>query len=498
MVERMAAMKNEKCGSHRWRHAFRSAAFVAVATILTLAVNAGSVILTERLNLRADVSKEQYTALSEETKSVLKQLNRNVYLYYTGGAELDDLRVISLLKNYAAAALSVSYHIIDPSAYPGFTQLYDPEQTGIEMGSVIVSDSDGLLGEAPKRYKVLSKNDLYKTSASYYDETGNLVSDYRYFCAESKITSSINYIMSDKNDTAVFLSGQGETRPCENLLDDLRGQFYGTDTSDLSGEPLDPQGDTLIVISPQSDLSEDACNRIEAFLGDGGKAMFFMDALSPGTQDSLSRFEALLTGFALSARQNVVIGEDPAHTYMSRINLIPRLNQDSVITAPIAKEKLTPVLSFTGAIEILSVSGVDTDVLLETDKTCYAKDSEEGLDIYSKQEGDETGSFVIGSLAKKEDAIVVLYGSSSFVTSDEYYGIPGNQQLFLNTLRFLSDRQESGIIPMQTVYSASDNAYKLDISSEIEKVFYIGLAAAVMPLTVLLIGFSKWYRRRRT
>jgi cell division protein FtsL len=52
------------------------------------------------------------------------------------------------------------------------------------------------------------------------------------------------------------------------------------------------------------------------------------------------------------------------------------------------------------------------------------------------------------------------------------------------------------MVPMRTVYSASDNAYKLDISSEIEKVFYIGLTAAAVPLAVLLIGLSRWLKRR--
>jgi hypothetical protein len=138
---------------------------------------------------------------------------------------------------------------------------------------------------------------------------------------------------------------------------------------------------------------------------------------------------------------------------------------------------------------------VDTSVLLETDASSYAKTPEEALNTCSKQSGDMTGPFVIGVLAKKGNAQVALFGSSSPVSTEAGYSIPGNRRLFLNTLSHLNGKQESDIIPMRPIYAASDDAYKLNISA-FEKVFYIGLTAVVMPLAVLIIGISKWYRRR--
>ena len=99
-----------------------------------------------------------------------------------------------------------SYYGVDPSIHTGFTQLYDPQQTGIEKGSVIVSDSDGFSGAAPGRFDVLPKDDLYMTSAAYYDESGKLVSDYQYFRAQQKITCAMTFIVTDKSLRAVFLS----------------------------------------------------------------------------------------------------------------------------------------------------------------------------------------------------------------------------------------------------------------------------------------------------
>ena len=497
MVERKASVKPDKCGSRRRKHAFCTTAFVAAAAMLTLAANAGSIILNNSLKWRADISKEQYTALTVESKDILSRLNKDIYLYYTGSDELDDLRVTTLLKNYAASSKRVHYSLVDPSVHSGFMQLFDPEQMGIEKGCVIVSDSDSVKGAVPGRYKVLSKSDLYSSSEPYYNDVGALVSDYRYFSAERMITSAIDYIVTDKNMTIVFLDGQREQPPCNGLLSDLGKQYYTVRTSDLKDMPLNSKSDTLVVISPQTDLDDPTDSAIHAFLAQGGKAVFLMDMLQSGLGAlAKTRFETLFEGLGLTAQRNVVVGEDPSFTYMSRMNLTPQLNADFPITAPIRQEKQTPVLSYAGAIGVLDVPGVRISELLKTDETSYAKQSLSELANSSKQAGDETGPFVIGVLAQKDNTAVVLYGSSSFVSSDDSYGISGNRELFLNTISYLNGRQENGLIPMRTIYSASDRTYQLNIPSKIEKGFYIGLTAVAVPLAVLLVGVSMWLRRR--
>lgn len=497
MVKRTAHMKPDKCGSRRRMHAFYTAAFVAAAALLTVAANAGAILLNSSSGWRADITKEQYSSLTSETKHVLNRLNKDVFIYYTGETELDDLRVTTLLKNYAAASDHVTYRLVDPSVHPGFTQLFDPEKTGIEKGCVIVSDSDSITGATPGRYKVLSGDDLYLTSEPYYNDAGALVSDYRYFIAERKITSAIDYIMTDQNAAVVFLSGEGEKAPCPGLVDDLSGQYYEWRTSDLTDAAINPGSDTLVVISPQDDLSAHAYGVVDAFLAEGGKAVFFMDRLQSGIgAQPQTRWDDLLAHFGIVAQRNVIVGDDPSYTYMSRLNLMPELSAASPVTASMLKENQAPVLSYAGAITITAVSGVQTTALLKTDQTSYAKQCLKDLEKCSKQQTDTTGPFVIGALAQQGDAAIVLFGSSSLVSSDESYGIPGNRQLVLSTIGYLNGRQENGLIPMRTVYSASDNAYKLNISSEIEKVIFIALTAVAMPLAVLLIGVSRWYRRR--
>lgn len=489
-------MKQRKCGSRRRKHAFCTAAFITAAALLTLAANAGALALSQTQDGRIDVSKEQYTTLTDQTKDMLSRLNKGVYLYYIGN-EMDDLRVTTLLKNYAAASEHVAFSVVDPASHTGFIRFFDPDQKGIEKGSVIVSDSDSLSGDVPSRYKVLSGSDLYAVSEPYYNEAGALVSDYRYFSAERKITSAFEYILTEKNITVVFLTGQRETSPCGSFINDLNAQYYVTRVSDLTDKLPDPKNDTLVIISPQDDMNDQTYAAIRLFLSQGGKAVFMMDMLKSGLgEKEQTLFDALLAEFGLFAQRSVVVGEDPSFTYMSRMNLSPEPDAESLITAPLLQEGQTPVLSYAGAITVSDVPGVISSKLLQTDATSFAKTRRVGLEKCSRQEGDEAGPFVIGAFAQKGESAVVLFGSSSLVTGEEAYNIPGNRQLLLNSVGFLNGRQENGLIPMRTIYAATDRAYKLNISSEIERGFYIVLTAVAVPLVVLLIGISNWLRRR--
>ena len=493
--------------SHRRRHAYCATAIVAAATVLTLAVNTGAVLLENAYGLRADISAEQYTALTDETKTILSGLDRNIYLYYIGRPQPSDIRITELLQRYASTSPLISYKMVDPSVHPGFTQLYDPEQTGISTDSVIISDNDGLSGIAPQRYKVLSADDLYFTSAPYYNETGTMVTDYKYFRAEQKITSAVDYIQKNRTMTAVFLGGQGEKAPVAALQTDLNSLFYETRAYTLSTEEghLDPQSDTLIVISPKQDILADEFDKISSFLEQGGKAIFLMDSVTFDEQTgalsfnntALPNFAEILSDYGITVRRNMIVGGDPSKTFMSRTSLIPSLGLQSPVTQPLADANLSPVLSYVCSLDLTPMPDVKIDVLLEADKTSYAKTPQDSYFTFSKAPEDERGPFVIGAVAHKGSSAIAVFGSSSIVATEKGYNHMGNSRLFLSTLSSLNDNMQIGSIKPRTIYSASDAAYRLSISSGIESTLCIALAAVVVPLAVLAIGITRCSKRRR-
>ena len=500
---------NESGKSRRYKYSAYSVIIIAIVVVLVIVVNVLASVLDNSFNIRADITEEQYTVLSDDTNTILGKLDQEIYLYYIGASENDQLLTTELLKNYASASPNVHYQLIDPDSNPGFTQQFDVAETGIESDTVIISDVDGFSGDAPERFKVLEHGDIFSYSTPYYDQNGDLVVDYKYFRGEQKITSAIDYIITGETKRAIFLSGHLETAPCKSLGDDIYAQYYEIKAYDFKQAEyaLNPSSDTLIVISPRTDLSDDEYEGIRAFLEAGGQAIFFMDSISVSAStgeieyvtDDLENFRSLLMLYDLSVNRDVVVGGDPAKTYKTPTNIIPALNTMSSITLSLAEENLNPVLSYASSINMPETTVADVSVtkLLETDSTCYAKTLDNGLATLDKEPGDREGKFVVGAIARKNDTSVVLYTSASFAVSEENYAHASNARLFQNTLSYLNQKMDSVSIGMKTVYSAVDTAYKLDIVSDMQKVFFIIIVVGVVPLIVLIIGVVRWFRRRR-
>ena len=505
-----AAVKaNETGKSRRYKYGAYSAVIITVVVILVIVVNVLASVLDNSFNLRADVTDEQYTVLSDDSLTILDKLSEDVYLYYIGASENDQLMTTELMKNYAAASPNVFYRLIDPDSNPGFTQQFDIDKAGIEADTVIVSDVDGFSGDTPKRFKVLPHGDIFSYSSPYYDQNGDLIVDYRYFRGEQKITSAIDYIVTGETKRAVFLAGHREKPPCYTMGSDITALYYEIKGYDFkkADYALNPSSDTLIVVSPRTDLSGDEYEGIKAFLEAGGQAIFFMDSLSVSETtgeieylgEDLKNFRSLLMLYDLSVNNDIVVGGDPAKTYKAPTNIIPALNSMNTITLALAKENLSPVLSFASSINMPQTTVADVSVtkLLETDSSCFAKPVQGGLMSIEKETGDKTGKFVIGAIARKSDTSVVLFTSSSFVVSEENYAHESNSMLFLNTLSYLNQKMDSVSIAMKTVYSAVDTSYQLDIVSDMQKIFFIIIVVGIVPLLVLIFGVVRWLRRRR-
>jgi ABC-type uncharacterized transport system involved in gliding motility auxiliary subunit len=304
------------------------------------------------------------------------------------------------------------------------------------------------------------------------------------------------------------LAGHSETVPCESLLRDINALYYEIDQYDFKTAevPLNPTTDTLIVISPRADLSDDEYADIKTFLESGGKAIFFMDNMSVNptsgkteyVTEDLTNFKSLLLLYDVSVNNDVVVGGDPSKTYKSQTSIIPALSSSNSITLSLAEASLSPVLSYASSINMpeTTIADVSVSTLLQADESCYAKSLDNGITSFDKATGDKAGPFTIGAMMQKDDTTVVLYTSSSFVVSEENYGYQSNARLFLSTLNYLNQKMDSVSIAMRTIYSATDTAYKLDIVSDMQKIFYMVIVVGVVPLVVLVLGVVRWFKRR--
>lgn len=479
------------------------AALIAFAAIVLVTANVWVRSLDEQYRLKVDVTKGQATMLTDSTKTRLKKLEQDIYLYYLSSKEEVVLTTEELLKNYADTSSNIHYIRIDPA----MSGLFGEDVQSVKSQTVIVSDANVFIDDVSKRYKVIPEETLYTNAALYYNMGGQPVADLKDFRGEQKIASAIDHLVTGDSKKVMFLTGHLEKKPCMTLIQDISALYYKADEYDFltADEPLDPSRDTLVVISPRKDLADHEYQGVQAFLDGGGKAIFFIDRLSVDeatgevdylTED-LNHFNLLLLQYGFSVNNDIVAGGDPSKTYKSLTGLMPSLGDSCGVTMALEEERSNPVLINASSIDVLeNVKDVEITPLLVTDESCYTKVVDEKLTTLRREPEDTTGAFILGAMARKNGSAIALYTSSSFVVSEKNYAHKSNAMLFLNTLGDLNHRLDSVSIGIKTIY-ASETGYSNNTLSETQKSFIMLLVTGIIPLGVLIYGVLRCRKRKR-
>lgn len=464
-------------------------AVCAIVIALVLGANFLMNLLESRFNLRADLSQYQVYSLTQESQNVLDSLSQPVMVYSLYTPSSEDSLTKELLNKYDAYSPKIKYENVDPMKNPAFAQAFDPDKSGIAVNSIIVTD------EARKRYKVITQNQLYIIDGN----TGSILGTM----AEQYITSAINYIETGVVKSAKVLTGHDEAMPATylTLLNALSSRGYELESynSMTAAKGLDPMNDTLFIISPKSDLSDDEYADILRFLTAGGKAFIIMQNLSVDSDsgnvkvltDKFPNFSALLLEYDMSVNKDIIIGQDETRYYQNVTSLVPDI-QPHEISLPIIKAGGNVVMSINSSINVPQVPGGDVSVtpLLVTDPSCYAKPLE-NMSTVTKEADDKQGAFVIAALAEKGDSRIALFTSEAFFT-DKAIDTAYNYELALGTLSYLGEQKHS--ITIQAKQIRGD---LLQIRNQFQKNVLSAVVIAVLPVAVIISGIFVWRKRRR-
>ena len=479
----------------------RFGAAVLGAIAIVLMVNIAANIFGDDGDLYFDITKERYTELSGDSVKILKQLDEDIYIYHISQCEQDDIITATLLQNYTRASEYVNCQMIDPGAYPDIIRAFNIPSTSSPY--VVITDTDIMTGKSARKYTVLPSDALYVFSMPYITANNWSAADDRYYAGEQKITAAIEYIVTDQTKRAVFLNGHCEKTPCTALLEDIANRYYDISQFNFNDRSLDPLHDTLIVISPRSDLADSEYQGLLSFLVAGGQAIFFMDGMSVDNAtgetecltEDLKNFDALLLKYNLSVNNDVVLGKNPSFTFKSPVNIIAIPADSNTITGPLSKTNRKPVLSYASSIDLHNTANTTIIKLLETDASCYVQTPDELRDGLGFQSLDKTGSYLVGVISQKGDGTIMLYSSSSLAVSAENYKYRANAALFINSLNYMNQNMDSVSIPMKTLFSAADNAYHLNMTN-LQKIIYIVIVAGVLPVIAMLFGVGRWLKRK--
>ena len=208
--------KHIKNGSYSMAMA---AIFIVIVVVINMIVGA---IPSKYSQL--DVSSSKLYTIGDETKKVLKALDKDVTIYQIAQSGSEDDTISNLLKRYEDESKHIKVEVKDPVVNPKFASEYTTDD--LAANSLIVVCGD--------RNKVISYNDMYSTSVDYNTWQQTTTG----FDGEGQIDSAISYVTSENLPILYTLDGHGEKELDSTLKRDLaKLKAFITESSDEFRRP---------------------------------------------------------------------------------------------------------------------------------------------------------------------------------------------------------------------------------------------------------------------
>ena len=466
--------------------------FMLIAIIIVIFI--GINVLMQKLELTPiDFSQEKLYSLTDESKERVKDIDKDVNIYFIGYT--DDDTTLDLAKQYKKANGKIVAEAVDINNRPDLAQKY-----GIESGT------EGIIVECGDKSKVLTSSDLYTYDTTTYETIS---------IAEEKLTSSILSVTSNKIPKVYFLEGYSEFSLSKNmnyLNMYLENEINEVDTLDiLSVGKVPDDCDTLVITTPSKDFDDIATNSIIDYINSGRNILWLNSAVT--SQKDMPNVNKILEMYGVNPFEVGVIREtDASKMVTSSPDLIIPEIQYSTVTEDLYNS--TGVI-FVNATKVnIDETKLEEQKVEKTELVLASENSYFRTDFTIQQDtavdGEEQGTFVVGAELEKtikegneetgESSVtskLIIYGENYFISdyqlsqSSQYGAIQlaYNKDLVLNSIAYLVDRPEDITARKSTgtvTYTATEQQDTI-----------IRTIIFAVPILIILVGIIVWQVRRR-
>ncbi len=439
-----------------------------------------------------DLSQEKLFTLSEESKDKVRNINKDVNIYFI--EYTSDNPSVELSKQYHNVNDKIKTEIVTAESRPDLVQKY-----GIQSGS------QGIILECGEKSKVLTDNDLYTYDMTTY-ETINI--------AEEKLTSSILTVTSEKIPKLYFLEGYSSYSLAQQM--NYLGIFLQNEINEvkqlniLSTGKVPDDCDSLIICTPEKDFDEIAANAIIDYINSGRNILWLNSAVTknqdlPNVNRVLAMYgvKPFEIGTILETDEKKMVAQTPYIIFPNISYSVPTksiYNTEGVIFINATKIN-------TLSDEELSNLNVSKQVLLSTSSKSFFR-SDFSIQTVSKTEKDVEGEFVVGaelvktiSEANEEEgksavkSKMIILGDNNFITdypigngNSPVIRLAKNKDLILNSMAYLVDREEDITVRKSTGTVAYTATEQQDI--------LIKAVIFDVPGIIIIAGIVVWIVRR--
>ncbi len=466
--------------------------FALLIVLLIAAVvllNAVALVLANRYPLSLDLTANAAYEIGSDTKTILAGLSDDVTIdvlsdenAFSQDAYL--MQAKRILDQYPRYSERVKLRYIDYAADPSYAASH-PDLT--------LADSDVIVS-ANGRVKQVALTSLFNYA---YTATGSITIESSR--AEEAVTGAIQYVLSGESVQIGVLSGNGE-QSVENFTSLLVNNNYTLKSAVPATDDLSVY-DALLLIAPQTDLSEDDIRALEAYLYNGGsygKTLFYTASV---TQTELPNIETFLAEWGVAFGDGVVFETKSDRTYQYQpfypvADYVSETYKKMLIdaSAPMLMPLSKPMQTL-----FTSRDGQYTETLLSFAETAGVRPPDAG-ESFTAADATTWGpmpAMVLASrkvvengMVSKQSNIVV---SASTAMLDEICmqnSSLSNSIYVLNLMNSLTDRGE-----MLAIAPKSLAGKTLGITSR--QVTTLGVVlGGILPLLILLTGIGVWLYRR--
>ena len=455
-----------------------SVIFIAVVIVINMIV---STIPSKYSEI--DISSQKLYSIGDETKKMLKDLEKDVTIYQIAQSGSEDENISNLLKKYEDESKHIKVEQKDPVVNPKFVSQYTSDD--LSANSLIVVCGD--------RNKVIDYNNIYETSIDYQTYSSQTTG----FDGEGQITSAIGYVTSENLPVLYTVEGHGEKDMDSSIKEDIEKANMDIKSLNLLTEGSVPDdADCLFIDSPSTDFSSDEKDAIIEYLENGGKAIIFSDY----TTEDMPNFDAILENYGVQRTEGVVFEGDNQHYAMHMpYYLVPTINSTdaSSETASAGYYVLAPYAQGIKQLDDVRDT-VKIESILTTSDQAYSK-TDLNSNTIEKEDGDVEGPFDLGvsiieSLDDDKETQIVYYSTSNLMDSQTNQMVSGgNEKLIMESLKWMTDTEESASV---SIPSKSLEVSYLTIT-DYDAAFWKICTIALIPGIFLVIGFVVWIKRRK-
>ena len=453
------------------------------ATLLTAIVIVALVVanlVVDQINIKFDLTENQLYSLSDQTKQVLKNLDRDIRIIglYQAGRENTD--VIEILDRYQRESDKITLTTFDPVKYPQLAMKYQEDGKSLDLGSIIVESGD--------KFKVISQQELYNFGYSAY---GQLTIES--ITVEQRVTGAIQFVTAKELPVVYTLVGHGEATLPTQLQQQFDLENFTVKSLDLMTVDAVPEdAHAVMVISPKIDLNETEEQKLYDYLVNEGRMIFLMDLVN----DEQPNFQKLFRKYGVELQHSIIVEGDRSQHAGNPIWLFPKAAKHDIVS-PLVDNELKMFIPLAQGIRTTDVKrhSLKVEPLYTTSSNSWAK-TDLSTKTLEKESGDPEGPFNVAVAIteqvfednKTKETKLVLVSNASFL-DPQFYGY-ANDDFLMNSINWLRERKENITVRPKRVTQTPLNINALQI------LIWSGVVVILIPLVVFSMGLVVWLRRR--